>query len=73
MLTRVHSLITLALSVLVFTMAVYAAEVGSRHDGLYAVAGRPDAVQDRAPSRYAAASLRHAASRAAPLRRNPAV
>jgi len=42
---------TLALSLLVFTMAVFAAAAGSRHDGLYAVAGRPDSVQDRASSR----------------------
>jgi hypothetical protein len=40
----VHAVGTLALSIIVFSLALTAAFMGTRHDGLYAVPGRAESV-----------------------------
>lgn len=47
----VHAFGTLALSIAVFTLALTAALMGTRHDGLYAIPGRAE------PAAYHAASF----------------
>jgi hypothetical protein len=51
----VHTLGTLALSIAVFALALTAALMGTRHDGLYAIPGRVEPVA----TAFQAAPLAH--------------
>ena len=50
----VHALGTLALSIIVFTLAITAAFMGTRHDGLYVTPGQLETVAAAAapPARF---------------------